>query len=166
MSGHLYGRTPKVTTNIDSKISDALGITQNIVEEIIDPKPLVPRPEQALTTDTGRDADIDVDYQYSRENFYNLIERGQDAITGILDLAKESEHPRTYEVAGQLIKTVSEVTERLADLQQKMQFLKDVPDKAPQNVTNALFIGSTAELQQLMKQEKKNEAIEVKESET
>ena len=166
MSGHLYGRTPKVTTNIDSKISDALGITQNIVEEIIDPKPLVPRPEQALTTDTGRDADIDVDYQYSRENFYNLIERGQDAITGILDLAKESEHPRTYEVAGQLIKTVSEVTERLADLQQKMQFLKDVPDKAPQNVTNALFIGSTKELQELMKQEKKNEAIEVKKSET
>ena len=165
MSGHLYGRTPKVTTSIDSKISDALGITQNIVEEIIDPKPLVPRPEQALMTDTGRDADIDVDYQYSRENFYNLIERGQDAITGILDLAKESEHPRTYEVAGQLIKTVSEVTERLADLQQKMQFLKDVPDKAPQNVTNALFIGSTAELQKLMKQEK-NEAIEVKESET
>ena len=151
--------------NIDAKISDALGITQNIVEEIIDPKPLIPRPEQALTVDTGRDADIDVDYQYSRENFYNLIERGQDAITGILDLAKESEHPRTYEVAGQLIKTVSEVTERLADLQQKMQFLKDVPDKAPQNVTNALFIGSTAELQKLMKQEK-NEAIEVKESET
>ena len=166
MSGHLYGRTPKVTTNIDSKISDALGITQNIVEEIIDPKPLVPRPEQALTTDTGRDADIDVDYQYSRENFYSLIERGQDAITGILDLAKESEHPRTYEVAGQLIKTVSEVTERLAGLQQQMQFLKEVPDKAPQNVTNALFIGSTKELQQLMKQEKKNEAIEVKESET
>ena len=83
MSGHLYGRTPKVTTSIDSKISDALGITQNIVEEIIDPKPLVPRPEQALIEDTGRDADIDVDYQYSRENFYSLIERGQDAITGI-----------------------------------------------------------------------------------
>ena len=165
MSGHLYGRTPKVTTSIDSKISDALGITQNIVEEIIDPKPLVPRPEGALIEATSRDADIDIDYQYSRENFYSLIERGQDAITGILDLAKESEHPRTYEVAGQLIKTVSEVTERLADLQQKMQFLKEVPDKAPQNVTNALFIGSTKELQQLMKQEK-NEAIEVKESET
>ena len=165
MSGHLYGRTPKVTTSIDSKISDALGITQNIVEEIIDPKPLVPRPEGALIEATSRDADIDIDYQYSRENFYSLIERGQDAITGILELAKESEHPRTYEVAGQLIKTVSEVTERLADLQQKMQFLKEVPDKAPQNVTNALFIGSTKELQQLMKQNK-NEAIEVKKSET
>jgi len=165
MSGHLYGRTPKVTSSVDTAISDALGITQNIVEEIIDPKPLVPRPEQALIEATSRDADIDVDYQYSRENFYSLIERGQDAITGILDLAKESEHPRTYEVAGQLIKTVSEVTERLADLQQKMQFLKEVPDKAPQNVTNALFIGSTKELQQLMKQNK-NEAIESKESET
>ena len=165
MSGHLYGRTPKVTTSIDSKISDALGITQNIVEEIIDPKPLVPRPEQALIETTGRDAEIDIDYQYSRENFYSLIERGQDAITGILELAKESEHPRTYEVAGQLIKTVSEVTERLAGLQQQMQFLKEVPDKAPQNVTNALFIGSTKELQELMKQNK-NEAIESKESET
>jgi hypothetical protein len=114
---------------------------------------------------TSRDADIDTDYQYSRENFYSLIERGQDAITGILDLAKESEHPRTYEVAGQLIKTVSDVTERLAGLQQQMQFLKELPDKAPQNVTNALFIGSTKELQQLMKQNK-NEAIESKESET
>ena len=142
MSGHLYGRTPKVTTSIDSKISDALGITQNIVEEIIDPKPLVPRPEGALIEATSRDADID-----------------------IVDLAKESEHPRTYEVAGQLIKTVSEVTERLAGLQQQMQFLKEVPDKAPQNVTNALFIGSTKELQQLMKQNK-NEAIESKKSET
>ena len=151
--------------NIDNKISDALGITQNIVEEIIDPKPLIPRPRGGVMEATGRDADIDTDYQYSRENFYSLIERGQDAITGILDLAKESEHPRTYEVAGQLIKTVSDVTERLAGLQQQMQFLKEVPDKAPQNVTNALFIGSTKELQQLMKQDK-NEAIEVKESKT
>ena len=151
MSGHLYGRTPKVTTSVESKISDALGITQNIVEEIIDPKPLVPRPEQALIETTGRDAEIDIDYQYSRENFYSLIERGQDAITGILDLAKESEHPRTYEVAGQLIKTVSEVTERLADLQEKMQRLKEVPDKGPKSVTNALFIGSTKELQSLLK---------------
>jgi len=151
--------------NIDTKISDALGITQNIVEEIIDPKPLIPRPKGALIEATSRDADIDTDYQYSRENFYSLIERGQDAITGILELAKESEHPRTYEVAGQLIKTVSDVTERLAGLQQQMQFLKEVPDKAPQNVTNALFIGSTKELQQLMKQDK-NEAIEIKKSET
>ena len=98
-----------------------------------------------------RTEDIDSDYKYSRENFYNLIERGQDAITGILDLEKEQEHPRTYEVAGQLIKTVSEVTERLADLQEKMQRLKEVPDKGPSSVTNALFVGSTKELQALLK---------------
>ena len=130
--------------NIDNAISDALGVTRDIKQEIVDPKPIIPRPTEGLE-------DIDTDYKYSRENFYNLIERGQDAITGILDLAKESEHPRTYEVAGQLIKTVSEVTERLADLQQKMQQLKEVPDKGPKNVTNALFIGSTKELQSLLK---------------
>ena len=136
-------------TRIDEAISDALGIQQDIKQEIIDPKPL---PERALTTLDARSDEVDIDYKYSRENFYNLIERGQDAITGILDLAKEQEHPRTYEVAGQLIKTVSEVTERLADLQEKMQKLKEVPDKGPKNVTNALFIGSTKELQALIKE--------------
>ena len=130
--------------NIDNAINDALGLENSLKQEIVSPKPLVPRPPEGPE-------DIDTDYKYSRENFYNLIERGQDAITGILDLAKESEHPRTYEVAGQLIKTVSEVTERLADLQQKMQQLKEVPDKGPKNVTNALFIGSTKELQSLLK---------------
>ena len=130
--------------NIENAINDALGLDNTLKQEIVSPKPLVPRPPEGME-------DIDTDYKYSRENFYNLIERGQDAITGILDLAKESEHPRTYEVAGQLIKTVSEVTERLADLQQKMQQLKEVPDKGPKSVTNALFIGSTKELQSLLK---------------
>lgn len=130
--------------SIDTAINNALGLENTLKQEIVSPKPLVPRPPEGPE-------DIDIDYKYSRENFYNLIERGQDAITGILDLAKESEHPRTYEVAGQLIKTVSEVTERLADLQQKMQQLKEVPDKGPKNVTNALFIGSTKELQSLLK---------------
>ena len=130
-------------SKIDNAISDALGLTQDIKQEIIDPKPLVPRP-------VGDYEDADADYKYSRENFYNLVERGQDAVTGILDLARESEHPRTYEVAGQLIKTVAEVTEKLADLQEKMKKLKEVPDHAPQNVTNALFVGSTKELQALL----------------
>ena len=137
--------------SVDNAISDALGLTKNIKEQILDPKPIIPRPEQAVVPATEHSEEIDSDYKYSRENFYNLIERGQDAITGILDLAKEQEHPRTYEVAGQLIKTVSEVTERLADLQEKMQRLKEVPDKGPKNVTNALFIGSTKELQALLK---------------
>ena len=95
--------------------------------------------------------DIDNDYKYQRENFYGLVERGQDAIDGILELAKEGEHPRAYEVAGNLIKQVAEVTEKLGDLQEKMRKLKEVPNSAPKNVTNALFVGSTAELQKMLK---------------
>jgi len=104
---------------------------------------LIPRPDEPQ--------DIDSDYKYSRENFYSLIERGQDAIDGILDLAKEGEHPRAYEVAGQLIKNVGEVTEKLVDLQEKMKKLKEVPDHGPKSVTNALFVGSTKELQKMLK---------------
>ena len=96
--------------------------------------------------------DADRDYEYQRENFYKLVEKGNAAIEGILELAKESEHPRTYEVAGNLIKQVSEVTEKLGDLQEKMKKLKEVPNSAPKNVTNALFVGSTAELQKMLKQ--------------
>ena len=145
---------------IDAKISNALGITTgNITEQILEPKkPIIPRPPDNFE-------DAEADYKYSRENIYNLVERGQDAITGILDLAKESEHPRTYEVAGQLIKTVSEVTERLADLQEKMKRLKEVPDNAPRSVTNALFVGSTKELQALLKDDVDKTYIENKSSE-
>ncbi len=96
--------------------------------------------------------DANRDYEYQRENFYNLVEKGNAAIEGILELAKESEHPRTYEVAGNLIKQVSEVTEKLGDLQEKMKKLKEVPNSAPKNVTNALFVGSTAELQKMLKE--------------
>ena len=95
--------------------------------------------------------ELDNDYKYQRENFYRLVERGQDAIDGILELAKESEHPRSYEVAGNLIKQVADVTEKLGDLQVKMQKLKEVPNNAPKNVTNALFVGSTSELQKMLK---------------
>jgi len=98
-----------------------------------------------------KEEDIEKDYEYQRENFYKLVERGSVAIDGILELAKEGEHPRAYEVAGQLIKNVAEVTEKLGDLQEKMRRLQDVPNSAPKNVTNALFVGSTAELQKLMK---------------
>ena len=97
------------------------------------------------------DEESDNDYKYQRENFYRLVERGQDAIDGILELAKESEHPRSYEVAGQLSKNVADVTEKLGELQLKMQKLKEVPSNAPKNVTNALFVGSTSELQKMLK---------------
>ena len=91
------------------------------------------------------------DFEYQRQNFYQLVERGQDAIDGILELAKESETPRSYEVAGNLIKQVADVTEKLGELQLKMQKLKEVPSNAPKNVTNALFVGSTSELQKMLK---------------
>ena len=135
--------------NIESAVNAALDIVKNPVEEVIEPKPM-PRTQLVEAGEKNTD-DIDTDYAYSRQNFYSLIERGQDAIDGILDLARESEHPRTYEVAGHLIKTVSEVTERLADLQVKMQRLKEGPETGPKNVTNALFVGSTRELQALLK---------------
>ena len=135
-------------SKIENAISDALGVTKEIKQEILDPKPVAKRKEMVPKENSEH---IDIDYNYSRENFYNLIERGQDAIEGILDLAKEQEHPRTYEVAGQLIKTVSEVTELLADLQEKMKKLKEVPNEGPSNVTNALFVGSTKELHNLLK---------------
>ena len=95
--------------------------------------------------------EVDNDYEYQRRNFYQLVERGQDAIDGILELAKESETPRSYEVAGNMIKQVADVTEKLGELQLKMQKLKEVPSNAPKNVTNALFVGSTAELQKMLK---------------
>ena len=101
---------------------------------------------------SNNDADIENDYAYQRQNFYNLVERGSDAIEGILELARESDAPRAYEVAGNLIKQVAEVTEKLGDLQEKMKRLKEVPSNAPKNVTNALFVGSTAELQKMLKE--------------
>tara|TARA_Y100000310_G_scaffold44562_1_gene41597 strand:+ start:4921 stop:5307 length:387 start_codon:yes stop_codon:yes gene_type:complete len=124
-----------------NEIDKALGVVERIAPlPICNPTPI---------PITGED--IDDDYKYQRDNFYNLVEKGSAAIEGILELAKEGEHPRAYEVAGNLIKQVAEVTEKLGDLQEKMRKLKEVPNTAPKNVTNALFVGSTAELQKMLK---------------
>ena len=102
--------------------------------------------------------DIEKDYEYTRGNLYSIIEKGQEAINGILELAQESEMPRAYEVAGQLIKNVADATDKLMELQKK---LKDVEEesvaKGPTNVTNALFVGSTAELSKLLKNQGKEQ---------
>jgi hypothetical protein len=96
--------------------------------------------------------DIRKDYEYTRGNLYSLIEKGQEAINGILELAQESEMPRAYEVAGQLIKSVADATDKLMELQKKLKDVnEDARSKAPTNVTNALFVGSTAELAKLLK---------------
>ena len=127
-------------------IDKALGVFDPVETAIQQNNIVVPKKVVKSNED-----DIENDYKYQRENFYGLVERGQDAIDGILELAKEGEHPRAYEVAGNLIKQVAEVTEKLGDLQEKMRKLKEVPNSAPKNVTNALFVGSTAELQKMLK---------------
>ena len=127
----------------DDILNEVLGVSEPTPKEVVVSKP-VPKPSDDLE-------DVDADYKYQRDNFYNLIEKGQNAIEGILNVAKESDHPRGYEVAGNLIKQVAEVTEKLGDLQEKMKKLKEVPNSAPKNVTNALFVGSTAELQKMLK---------------
>ncbi len=97
-------------------------------------------------------SDIEKDYAYTRGNLYSIIEKGQEAINGILEVAEGSDMPRAYEVAGQLIKSVSDATDKLMDLQKKLKDVnKEEEAKGPTNVTNALFVGSTAELQKLLK---------------
>ena len=91
------------------------------------------------------------DYEYSRAQLYNLVEKGQEAVNGILDVCQDSQHPRAYEVAGQLIKHVADTTDKLIDLQKKMKDL-DEDKSGPKNVTNAMFVGSTSDLQKMLKQ--------------
>ena len=139
--------TKDSTLRLDKELGVIEKIVPTTIPEIIS---IIPN-----TTEVSED-DIEDDYKYQRDNFYNLVEKGSAAIDGILELAKESEHPRTYEVAGQLIKSVAEVAEKLGDLQEKMRKLKEVPSNAPKNVTNALFVGSTKELQKMLKDKSEN----------
>ena len=98
--------------------------------------------------------DIRKDYQYSRGNIYSIVEKGQEAINDALEMAQETESPRAYEVTGQLIKTVADAAEKLLDIQKKLKDIEEIKDTGPSNVTNALFIGSTADLVKAMKQQK------------
>ena len=140
----------KMTKKFD-RLDDAFNVATEVVTESLPAKVEKQKPDR-LTKD-----DIEKDYEYTRGNLYSIIEKGQEAINGILELAQESEMPRAYEVAGQLIKSVSDATDKLMDLQKK---LKDVEEekvaKGPSNVTNALFVGSTADLAKLIKKEDAN----------
>ena len=98
--------------------------------------------------------DIKQDYEYSRAQLHNLVMKGQEAVDGILDVARASDHPRAYEVAGQLIKHVGDVADKLIDLSEKMKDLDATEKKGPTNVTNALFVGTSAELQKMLKQQR------------
>ena len=135
-----------MTKDSTLRINKELGVVEKIVPQAVNTKTEIVNYPSNINED-----DLEEDYEYQRRQFYNLVEKGSDAIDGILELAKESEHPRTYEVAGQLIKNVAEVTEKLGDLQKKMKDLKELPNTAPKNVTNALFVGSTKDLQKMLR---------------
>ena len=121
-------------------------------DNIIDITPGKEKPAH-LTKD-----DVEKDYEYTRGNLYSIIEKGQEAINGILELAQESEMPRAYEVAGQLIKNVADATDKLMDLQKKLKEVnEEEKTKAPSTVNNALFVGSTSELSKLLKAQSKKQ---------
>ena len=139
------------------KLDEVFNVTGEIVSQELEPKPLKNVPlENAIDTKSIL-SDIRKDYEYARGNMYSIIEKGQEALNGILELAQETESPRAYEVVGQLIKNVSDSTEKLIELQKKLKDLEETKTSSgPTNVTNALFVGSTAELSKLLKNNKLN----------
>ena len=139
-------------SKLEDNLNDILGIETNDIktEEFKAP---------TIRKEDDKKDDIDNDYVNSRENYYNLIEKGQKAIDGILDIAKEGQHPRAYEVAGQLIGQVALVTDKLQDLQKKLKDLKEVPKNANTNIKNALFVGSTAELQKMLRTDMRGDHV-------
>ena len=125
---------------------DAIDKALDVKAEIVREKKKVSR----VRDDIGEDPQKD--YEYSRAQLYTLVEKGQEAVNGILDVANDSMHPRAFEVAGQLIKHVADTTDKLVDLQKKMKDLDQ--DQGPKQVTNnSLFVGSTADLQKMLKEQ-------------
>ena len=130
------------------------------IEKALDVETEVLKPDEKSEKSPIQKVDgdeISKDYEYSRGNLYSLIEKGQEAVNGILELAQESDSARAYEVAATTIKAVADTTDKLIDLQQKMKDLEQDPNKGPTNVTNALFVGSTAELSKLIKKQKEDD---------
>jgi len=117
------------------------------------PSEVLPAKNEIIAADN----DIIKDYEYTRGNLYSLIEKGQEAINGILDLAQQTDAPRAYEVAGQLIKNVADATDKLLDLQKKLRDIDETKTKGPTTVNNALYVGSTSDLLKLIKQSKQTD---------
>ena len=134
------------------KLDEVFNVTGEIISQELEPKSLKNVPlENAIDTKSIL-SDIKKDYEYARGNMYSIIEKGQEALNGILELAQETESPRAYEVVGQLIKNVSDSTEKLIELQKKLKDLEEIKTSSgPTSVTNALFVGSTTELSKLLK---------------
>ena len=140
-------------SNIDDKLNEVLNIAEEVLEKKEEKNPLEIAKEPPNPV-VPEDDNPDTDFETGRGELYKLLEKGNEAIDGILNLAKEGEHPRAYEVAGQLIKTQSEVAQNLLDLRDKLKKIKDVKELGPKNVTNALFVCSTTELQKMIKKNK------------
>ena len=143
-------------SKLEDNVNDILGIEKKKEVAITDFEQPAPVPRKIDETKN----DIDNDYSHSRDNYYNLIDKGNEAIEGILDIAREGQHPRAYEVAGQLIGQVAQTVDKLQDLQKKLKDLKEVPNKTNTQIKNALFVGSTNELQKMLNRKKEDEIIE------
>lgn len=149
-----------MTEKSESKKFDKLNETFNVSGEVVETEIIKETHENKIGEISNSIQDIKKDYEYTRGNLYSLIEKGQEAINGILQLAQESEMPRAYEVAGQLIKNVADATDKLMDLQKKLKNIEeDKQPRGPTNVTNALFVGSTAELAKLLKKQSTEENV-------
>ena len=140
-------------SNIDDKLNEVLNIAEEVLDNKKEKNPLEIANEPPKPV-APENAEVDTDFDTGRNELYKMLEKGNTAIDGILNLAKEGEHPRAYEVAGQLIKTQSEIAQNLLDFQDKLKKIKDVKELGPKNVTNALFVGSTTELQKMIKKNK------------
>ena len=137
---------------VDDKLNDIFDVQGKIVEQALAPV-IVEESKKEVISGAPNDESIDADYEYARENLKLFIEQGKVAMENIIFLAKEGESPRAYEVVGQLIKTLSDTNKDLLDLGKKVKELKSKKDdtqQPTQHVTNALFVGSTAELQKLI----------------
>ncbi len=121
-------------------------MNQESIDRALNVKAKIVKETPKKIKDTPQD-----DFEYSRGQLYNLVEKGQEAIDGIMDVCQDSQHPRAYEVAGQLIKSVGDVTDKLLDLQKKMKDIEKPQKSGPNTVNNALFVGSTSELQKILK---------------
>ena len=135
----------------NDSIGDALEITTSDGRDEITP---VSRDVEVVKNSREEKTDVKRDYEYTRGQLYSLIEKGQEAIDGIMEISQETGSARAYEVTGQIIKSVADATDKLLDLQKKLRDIEEPKEKGPNNVTNALFVGSTAELQKLLKKGK------------
>ena len=147
-------------SKLEEKVNEILSIESPEEKEKKEFKPPVARVEEKAKDD------VDNDHKNSREYYYNLIDQGQEAIAGILEVAKEGQHPRAYEVALAGIKNVADTVDKLQDLNKKLQNLKELPKSASPNIKNALFVGSTAELQKMLKKDETTESKNITPEET